>query len=129
MKRIYLIAVLSFFTIANTYAQLQNTKWQGMLMIPDGTECYVEFRQDTATISTLKNNSLVEEMKYSIKSDTITFFKISGISPCDEGSPGIYKYRINDNTLLLTLISDECDVRANSGMTEGLTRIIPIKKE
>jgi hypothetical protein len=131
MKKFFLPVVICVTVFSQTsFAQLTDTKWQGVFYIPSETECYMHFKKDTLDLVTAESGAVIEGMKYSIAGDTLTITKLYGGSPCGDDA-GVYTWKINADKLKLTFISDNCGARASAGLDNELTKInIPdIKKE
>jgi hypothetical protein len=48
---------------------------------------------------------------YTITGNTFTFVNLAGASSCPMGDTGVYTFTVNNNTLNLVLISDQCSGR------------------
>lgn len=107
MKNSILILVLLVSAIGTSNAQLENSKWKGIVYAPEATEAFMEFRKDTLhVIST--NGMPLETMNYALSGDTLSIRKITGGSPCDVSTVGYYKTEIFDNKLFIIPIKDDC---------------------
>lgn len=115
-------AILFLFIFLGTKtinAQIQNTSWKGVFNVPSPQACVLEFKTDTAII-TLEGDVLETSM-ITIKGDTLTFQKLSGNSPCDTDIIGIYRFKVKDDKLTITVIDDGCNERAMAIPEEPLT--------
>ncbi len=50
---------------------------------------------------------------YTLSADTFQFINLSGLSSCPYGDTGTYKFTVNNNSLTLVLIADQCGGRGN----------------
>jgi hypothetical protein len=120
--KIILSLVLVLLATASVKAQYENTSWKGIYMIPDPTELVLQFKQDTLLLNYFADGSNVETMNYTIKGDTLTMTKISGISPCED-IKGVYKLAIKNDQLFMTLIEDDCHERASAMPQQPLVKL------
>ncbi|QEC67349.1 hypothetical protein FRZ67_08590 [Panacibacter ginsenosidivorans] len=107
MKKIIFIAFIAFISVSAN-AQLTNSKWKGTLQLDSPTDIVFDFRTDTLEAIVAADNSSLELMKYSIKDSILSIQKISGQSDCDDSAIAKYKFEINSEGLLLTVIEDGC---------------------
>lgn len=116
------LAVLFIFLgTQNLHAQVQNTSWKGIFNVPSPAECVLQFISDTALI-TMDGNDL-EISKFKINGDTLTLQKLSGGSPCDTEVIGIYRFKVKDDKLIMTVIDDACQERAMALPQEPMTAV------
>ena len=122
MKKYIFILGLMIAGFAS-YAQvsLANTKWAGSISAPSPVDVDFVFTADKFDIQ-LGGESL-EEMAYTLKGDTITVKKTVGKSPCEDGSTATYKVVIKDDKLVITPISEPCEMRGNAFDPAGYARI------
>jgi hypothetical protein len=106
------------------YAQqpLAGTAWQGVVNVPDPTVVVFQFKRDTLLVIEQASRQVIETLRYVQKGDQWTWYKLSGNSPCNEQTPGLYTYKIQKDELLIHLIKDGCEARA------GALRDTPLKK-
>ncbi len=65
---------------------------------------------------------IAETMSYQADAGTLTIKKLSGGSPCGS-KPGQYKYVIENDVVVFSPISDECNARYNSFSPEGYKKL------
>lgn len=123
MKTTYeIISMIGLLILSATFtasAQLANTAWEGVFMIPDAEKCVLNFKNDTIYLKAYDevlsdsdfDNFVFETALYTISNDTLTMQKISGGSPCALDVVGKYHFEITDEGLLLTAIQDACPER------------------
>ena len=111
MKKIIFIAFIAFIS-NSANAQLANSKWKGTLQLENPTDVVFDFRTDTLEAVVAEDNSSLELMKYSINDSVLSIQKISGQSECEDSYIAKYKFEINEDGLLLTVIEDTCMDRA-----------------
>lgn len=110
-------------------AQLNNTVWKGVFMVPQATECTVVFKADTMYVvfggninpDKIDPVNILEVSNFKISHDTMTIQKITGHSTCSEDVIGTYSFAIKDSLLLISIINDDCGTRANAFPAEPLT--------
>lgn len=122
-----MIAALLFWVSMAVGVQAQNqlagTAWQGTIMVAQPATVVFEFKADTVTMSLVPSRQLLETMTYTATDSTFTWKKVSGGSPCDTQTPGTLGYKIKDDEITFTLISDACAARANAGIGEPFRKI------
>ena len=114
MKTLFFLVIalsLSFSLSAQSTDSLHltNTKWSGIVHAPDDMDAVFYFTKDTLTLFG-SSEEIIEQMSYSLRSDTLTLKKISGLSYCGDEA-GVYKISITDNKLSFVSIADACDMR------------------
>ena len=126
---IYLLLTLLISVSSKTLnAQLNNTAWKGIFMVPQATECAMVFRGDTAYLvigtdfyqNKINPDAIIETSIYQISKDTLTIQKLSGGSPCSGDIIGKYSFVIKDSLLSISVINDDCSQRANAFPIEPL---------
>ena len=122
MKKGFAYIVIFVLLSATINAQLSNTKWRNFMNIPDSYETIMHFKKDTAILTLVADGSIIETMTYTVSKDTLRLTKISGLSPCNDGGPGLYHIQIKDDKLTISPISDDCNERANAFKPEPWTR-------
>lgn len=95
---------------------LLNTKWTGLVNVPDPRDGALEFKKDSIMVEI--NHDIIEYLSYQVKGDTLLVKKLSGISPCLEET-GRYIYRIKDNQLTISVIEDGCTARSDAFSRDG----------
>ncbi len=114
MKKSILFAGMICFAITAAKAQLAFTNWDGTahLLQEDKTlidvKIKMEFKKDTLIVI-FPGNGQPEILTYSEKDNMVAFTKVSGGSPCEQGSGGKYKFEIKDDKLYFTLIESNCE--------------------
>lgn len=121
MKNSLLILVL-FFISLSVNAQLAGTKWKGKVNIPKLTDVIFDFKNDVADVTTATGMP-VESCSYIIKSDTITFKKIKGGSPCPVNSVFTVQYNIKNDQMSIMPLTDDCEGRKGTFTKEALVKI------
>ncbi len=96
-------------------AQLAASRWYATINIPDPTECYLQFGQDTVRLFSvdMPGNAL-ESMTYTLQNDTLTITKLEGQSPCEVTGRVRYKTTITEKELKFIQLDDACDVRVRA---------------
>jgi hypothetical protein len=95
---------------------LENTRWKGIINAPGPVKATLEFHKDTLLLT--YQGEVIETMNYQTDANTLTLKKLSGGSPCGSEA-GQYKYSINKDLLVFSLIKDECNARSSSFSVEG----------
>lgn len=108
------ISLFVFITLPAS-AQLKDSKWTATFNIPTEVNCYLEFKKDTLNMIEVGSDVLLEQMAYAVNADTLTLHKLRGGSPCETDAKGIYRWKADNATLKLTLISDDCEERSGAG--------------
>lgn len=111
------IIIYICFTIAiqnTTKAQtIQHTVWKSFFAAPINDTATLSIGTDSLTLSSSHGMALnVAAIK--ISKDTIEINDVSGPMKCSSDDKGVYNYTITNGTLVLTIISDNCDGRANT---------------
>jgi hypothetical protein len=91
-------------------AQLQDTKWTGILQLESPVEVVFDFKTDTLNAINNSDKTVIESMTYKATDSTFTVMKVSGQSECDN-VPGTYRYSIRDNELTIAKLNDDCSDR------------------
>ena len=110
--------LLFFLLFSNAFAQennsakniLANTEWTGLAMIPMPETVNFVFSADKFDL--VFQGDVVESMNYSIVNDTISLKKIDGGSPCSPEELGNYNFKIENKTLILSTVKDNCSERS-----------------
>lgn len=112
MKKIITIVVIAFISIS-VKAQLTNTKWKGTLQLDSPTEVIMDFKTDTLQAITTSDNMPIETMRFSVKDNILSLWKITGQSDCATDTECKYKFEIKEGNLTLILVEDDCDDRSS----------------
>jgi hypothetical protein len=122
MKKLSLLALL-LLTAVLSKAQLKNTKWQGMMNVPDKMSVILNFKKDSVDMLIVEYGMVGESMTYAVADSVITMKKTDGHSPCDVGGLFKVKYLIKDDKLFINNLSDPCDARSQSWNKEPFVRV------
>lgn len=114
MKQLIACVLVTCFIGLGASAQITNTKWKGTLNIPSPAECVMDFKKDTVYLNIAADNSLIETMLFTVKGDTLTLVKVSGMSPCSGDSKGLYRLEFKDDKLYIKPLSDDCQDRLDA---------------
>lgn len=107
-----LCVLLSIFVITTAHAQLTNTKWKATLHTDTPMDVYFNFSADTLDVVSADDNSILETSTFSVQDSVLAIKKLYGQSECDTAT-GKYSFSITANDMILHLLSDSCDMRAN----------------
>ncbi|RYE09910.1 MAG: hypothetical protein EOP44_02045 [Sphingobacteriaceae bacterium] len=121
MKNVIAIFVLCMISFSAN-AQLAGTKWKGKVNIPNSTEVIFDFKTDVADVVTTTGMP-VESCSYTIKSDTITFKKLKGGSPCPVSSMFTVQFSVKDNQMNIIPLTDDCEGRKDTFTREAFIKI------
>jgi hypothetical protein len=116
---LFLLTTTGF--VAN--AQLANTKWTGVLNVPDPLDVVLDFKKDVVDVIMDNNGEAVETMAYTIQGDVLTLRKVSGQSSCDTTSVATLKFAVVADKLSVTPVSDECPLRAGSWTKAAFVKV------
>jgi hypothetical protein len=105
-KTILLLVAAIISTVA--FSQLKNSRWKGTVKGDNPRNVILDFRKDTVLLYTVSVSEMVERMTFTSDNATFTVKKIDGQSDCDNGSPGIYNYSMQNGKMLITLSKDQC---------------------
>lgn len=92
---------------------LQHTVWKSFFDAPINDTATLSIGSDSLTISSSHGMALVVAFIH-ISNDTIETNDVSGPIKCLPDDKGVYSYAITNGKLVLTIISDNCDGRANA---------------
>jgi hypothetical protein len=120
-KLTLLLCFLGFGSYA--HAQLANSKWSGTIAGPDIMSAILSFKTDTLEVIAAESGDPLETMSYKISGDTLLLKKISGGSPCPEGSSLKVKFIIQRDNLLITPLSDDCEMRSKSWTKDPFVKV------
>ena len=111
---------------ANSQSSLVNTKWKGKTEFPSLAEVQLEFKTDSFSFFFSQDTSRPELMTFSQRNDSLLLKKISGISPCADGTEAWYRieWLENGEKFLLHDLSDICRGRVRCFTTIKITERI-----
>jgi Domain of unknown function (DUF3471) len=112
MKKSILVFILAVFT-STLFAQLENTRWKTRVIIDNPVNVIFDFKKDTVSLYNLADSSTIEIMSYTTNDSSFTLLKIDGQSDCDNSTPGKYSFRIQNDSMFMKMISDDCDDRSS----------------
>lgn len=119
---------------AQAQNSLANTAWQGTaVQLYWVMDVVLQFDKDTIRMYSVPDNvlpetKLLETMTYTTKGDTLTWKKASGSSPCDEQTPGTWRYTIRNNEMTLNRVDDACEGRSNAFTDKPFKKVaVPVK--
>lgn len=120
--------LLTLFSISRLQAQLTNTQWKTKIDINGPVGVILDFKNDTCTLYTIADSTIIETMTYAIHDSVITVHKMEGQSDCDNATPGAYTFILQPGALVLHLASDNCDDRVSAlDNTHWQPWIIPVE--
>lgn len=122
IMKYFAVLIFSLFGSAAAFAQYSNSAWEGLYKLPEETKMILRFTTDSLLLQEPSTGENFEVMHYTVKNDTLTFYKVSGNSNCAD-EKGVYKLAIKDGQLFMTLINDDCPGRADAIPFEGLKKI------
>ncbi len=122
MKTIALLLFLTA-TCSMASAQLTNTKWTGVLTVPDAIDVVLDFKKDVVDVLISSSGEVVETMAYTASTDTLTLRKVSGESSCDATSVAKLTFAVAADKLSITPVSDDCPLRAGSWTKDAFVKI------
>jgi hypothetical protein len=118
-----ILSILLFCFILNSRAQIENSRWKGIMHMENTVTIVWRFDKDTTQVFSQSDSTLFETMTYKVEPGILFIKKVSGISPCDTSTAGKYKFEIRDDKLYLTMIEDACQDRADAISSEPYIRI------
>jgi hypothetical protein len=112
MKKItLLVLVLSVAAVTSLHAQaLSNTNWKTYIGDPLNDTITLHIKNDSSFVTNKGGDVLVRSL-CKLSTDTLTITDYDGPQACP-GQPGKYKAALSVDTLIMTLISDDCGGRA-----------------
>ncbi|HEV8274060.1 MAG TPA: S8 family serine peptidase [Chitinophagaceae bacterium] len=116
MKTILTAAfIFSFMLRVTAQNSISNTAWSAHAQIPVAADIQLIFKKDSFFILNEKGRTLYESMIFSFRNDSLYIQKISGLTPCANGTSGWYKieWYQNPEGFLLKNINDPCGQRVN----------------
>jgi hypothetical protein len=112
--RSFSLFLASLFILSATKAQLANTTWQGLIKGDAPRRVLLEFKKDSLNMMGVADSAVQEKMMCAVRGNSFLLFKVSGVSDCDNTTPGKYQFEIKKDSLFITLISDKCDDRSSA---------------
>lgn len=115
---------------ASAQLQISTSKWEGQTEVPRQTDILLEFSKDTLKITGVRGREF-EVMVFSQHHDSLYIRKVSGASPCPDGTGAWYRIQWTENgeKFLLRLISDTCTRRSNGITAIRITKRIRLANE
>lgn len=115
MLKVIIICISFTIAIQNTTnAQtLQHTSWKSFFAEPINDTATLSIGTDSLILSS-SNGMALNVAAIKISKDTLEINDVSGPRKCSSDDKGVYSYSITNGTLVLTIISDNCDGRANA---------------
>lgn len=115
MLKIMFISLCFITALQNTTkAQtLQHTVWKSFFDAPINDTATLSIGTDSLKISNSHGMAL-DVAAIKISGDTLKIIDVSGPIKCSSDDKGAYSYAITNGKLVLTIISDNCDGRANA---------------
>jgi hypothetical protein len=112
MKKItLLVLVLSFAGVTSLHAQsLSNTNWKTYIGDPLNDTITLHIKTDSSFV-TGKSGEVMVRSLFKLSTDTLTLTDVDGPNACP-AQAGKYKLGLTVDTLIFTLISDDCEGRA-----------------
>jgi hypothetical protein len=112
MKKItLLVLVLSVAGVTSLHAQsLSNTNWKTYIGDPLNDTITLHIKTDSSFVTGTDKEVKVRSL-FKLATDTLTLTDVDGPNACP-GQPGKYKLSLTVDTLIFTLISDDCEGRA-----------------
>ena len=111
-----IIVSLCLIIIAHSVANaqtIQHTVWKSFFAAPIGDTATLSVGNDTLTISSSKGMAL-DVASIHVMNDTIEINDVSGPIKCSPNDKGVYRFTLANGKLVLNIISDPCDGRANA---------------
>lgn len=116
MKVILTAVLINLFTVyAVAQNPINNSIWFAHTDIPVSADIQFAFKKDSFFILSDDGRTLGEVMTFSFRNDSLYIQKISGLTPCANGTSGWYKVEWPQNAegFLLENINDPCVQRVN----------------
>ncbi len=92
---------------------IQNSVFKSYFAAPINDTATLSIVKDTMTISNTGGMTIVKSIVH-LSNDTITITDFAGRIKCSPDDNGVYIYKISAGKLVLHVITDPCDGRANS---------------
>src|SRR5580765_2260592 len=97
-KYLITLSIFSLAISARSQIQIDNTRWNAHTDIPLSMEIQLAFKKDSFLIQSQNGKQLGELMTYSLRGDSLYLRKISGQTPCDNGTEGWYRIQPLQNS-------------------------------
>ena len=124
MLKIILFLCIAMIALQNTSnAQtIQNTVWKSYFADPINDTATLAIGNDSITISNSHGMTVVKSTVH-ISNDSITINDVNGPIKCSPDDNGIYSFKVSANKLILHVMNDPCDGRANSISDRGWVKV------
>lgn len=109
----FVITAFTFIPRSANAQTIEHTVWKSFFEAPINDTATLSVGSDTLTISNSHGLALVVASIHIIK-DTIEINDVSGPVKCSPDDKGIYRFTLVNDKLVLNIISDDCDGRANA---------------
>lgn len=114
LKKIIFLCVVMIALQNTSHAQtIQNTVWKSYFADPINDTATLTIGNDSVTISNSHGMTVVKSTMH-INNDTITINDVDGPIKCSPDDNGVYSYKVSADKLVLHVVNDPCDGRANS---------------
>ena len=114
LKIILFLCVVMIALQSTSNAQtIQSTVWKSYFAAPINDTATLAIGKDSITISNSHGMTIVKSTVH-IGNDTITINDVEGPIKCLPDDNGVYSYKVSPDKLILHVITDPCDGRANS---------------
>jgi cell wall-associated protease len=113
MKKILFIIIAQLFVlIAVSQISISNTKWLVHTDVPQSRNLVLDFKKDTIRILDEQGNE-TSSATFLQHNESLLIRKVSGRSPCPDGSEGWYRieWLENGEKFLLHVINEDCRYR------------------
>lgn len=92
---------------------IQTTVWKSYFAGPINDTATLAIGNDSMTVSNSHGMTIIKSTVH-ISNDTITINDVEGAMKCSNDDNGVYSYKISADKLILHLITDPCDGRADA---------------
>ncbi len=123
MNKLFLSAILIFFSMMSGKAQFANTRWTGEVNSDQPFNVIWDFKNDTVKVYMLPDSSLLETMTYKVQDSLLVIKKVSGQSDCDDVAVGKYKIDLQNDKVTFFMVDDPCEHRSAGISKETYTLI------
>ena len=113
MKKFFIIVIAQLTgLIAVSQISISNTKWLVHAEMPQPRNLVLDFKKDTLRILDEQGNE-TSSATFMQRNDSLFIRKVSGRSPCPDGSEGWYKieWLENGDKFLLHILNEDCRYR------------------
>lgn len=113
MKKFLFIAMVQLSAlVALSQISISNTKWLVHTEMPQPRDLVLDFKKDTLRILDEQGNE-TSSATFLQRNDSLLIRKVSGRSPCPDGSEGWYRieWLENGDKFLLHILSEDCRYR------------------